>query len=1739
MSKWWNEDMTDASQLMYQDPSTAFQVATMPQAVLQGQQLADPKAVQKQGENARKKKTGFLGKLGEAFSGAAALVDFGGSKVPGFGVFKNTMHALWYPVDKLASGAYWLYSEAVSQPLTTAFLQAGKASMRGDLGVLANTGEWGSAYEEAEHISPGQAAANFGASTGQAMQEAGVHGFGDALSYAIKNPLVGTGLDEDEKRKYERALYDTDYWRNKVGWGYTAGTGASDFAIGVGIDPTYAAIKGVSKGVKAARSIQIAEPGTKPGLLKTPAEEAVQSKHVNEFFDWAAGRGQAEIAAHPIWGKGRRKNPFSEQYADALAHTSRDEMPLILRFAAQDETAFAHLSTRSQELGLRLARMNESRHFLDSAKFDPEVLAHYVGEEQAGRLGAATEGAIGGTSPTAIPGTYPRITEPPYPRPTTPGPRQQGWDATYGHLVREAATYRGAAGEILKAKSGQQRRFFGDAALDADDLKIAEGWRKGSLDAINAQIQGLSTRQGVYADLLGPNFGKSIEEASAGTSELFGTMKQLYRLGPAAGNVAKMGDKAVRKLGAGRGDWVTEGGVISKVLRNGFYQAPIRFVQTFGERMPQGFVNHNADDATARVGDMLKQVRGITPEARVGMMNEYAAAPDKIAKAKVLDSIHGAIIEHYGQSHNLHSDIVRDISAMTRDGVGATMAKLTGAGPSAQRFSGAQTAEGRFADLAEDGEGLVIMPTAKTQLSQGDALLPVREFERYIDRNSGYLQGYKNFQGKSLDYLTSNVDTISKVWKASTLLRPAYTVRAVSEEAAAAAVKFGMLSSIFSGSKGGANFFRNKAQEVEALIGYGSYVPTTGKGVASQFARISIDDPNIKAIADVHELKTTRIKVSNAWPLVESRINYERGMLEAAEKNLAEATAKGEYTGKFAAAKADHELTIQQYTDYAKEILRVAEDSTGRRLGESTFTYRGEEVGEAFAKTWENPIARDQISSDRVVDFLFAQGESIDMGRLIKTGDWTTIDRSMPNHMQSWLDGVNKQFRQDELYRLVAQDDTLKTAKQWLKTPDGKFHLSHLGAWGRQPDELLTSIKTTLDSYLPRGTGLQEKLGKNEEIYEAELRAAIKEEDFPVVHGEELKALTKRYSKETATRKTNEIISRGYQLLGSIPSDLLVRHPSFNKAYMSRMKESIDHHMAYRSEVGADASITAKEMNQMYEKATKLAKNDIRQVVYDPTRTTATEALRFIYPFLSAHSDSLQRWAGLIGEKPQMLAGVSKIYNAPVAANLVTDDSGSHVGQDGYAEVVSKKLDPKTGKVVETKERKFVPIQERVLHLRLPWDAKGQNEWMQKNVPLGMYGKPIKIQAINTILPGDPWFNPGTGPLVQVPASAIAKKAPVVGDFLQWSKVLPYGPQGSAVDAFAPKYMKAAWDAYTIDDPDNEKYQKAYLDTYNRAVAEHANGGPAVDLKKVKEDAKHFMYLQALTAWASPAQTKETPLTGTPYQLFVDQYKKLQETDPKNAKDIFLATYGPDYFGFTASLSKSLGVAPSIAAMATAGEYKDLIEKDPDMASWIVGDTYNQGSFSSSVYRKQMETLMGGKPMREKVSALDSIRANQVDLGWTQYMQAKGYIDSSLIAAGFHSYQQAGAENFLALKQQMTEQLGAQYPEWDKERGVINTTKIPSRIKFFEQAIKDKRLQSDPMRFDLPALDVYLQSRRYYKQILAQRGGKKLSFGTDGTPQGENADIGYAWKQTQLGIINSNTQFQDVFNRYLENDDLS
>lgn len=1775
MSRWWDTNMQEAGQALYGSPDLALDAAAVPQHLTSDQINAQQKAY----ADAMDKQGGFMATL----AGAVGKTDSWLSNIPGWGVAKE---AIGYPIDKVASGFRFAYSNVVSQPISTLLLHASRA----DLGTASMFSDWGQDWKAAEHISPGQAFMNYentAEATDQGTMMSGF--FGDA------GQTISPHEKAMVKQNVDRFIYDTDYWKNKSDWKYNVGSGSLDFFFNM-TDPVVGAAGSVAKGIKGARSVEVtsnkaykmSEVVTRPkrdisiggktlvegyegralqatdegqaSVVRTrgpiadifakpqTAEDVVGLKSMQGMFDWmkADGRTVEEIANHPVWGRGRRVNPARYDIARIAKDTPRDSMEQLWRFTLGDSDAGAELAAKAPEVLKKVGQLMDDRVLLEGTKVDIPMVSFFKANYEFNM------GVPGATKPIPYQGLKVR---PPTPRPATPGPSQDAWDASWGAMVQKANIHRTMAANIAEKTPVHMRPAIQQTLL-ADGLK-AQAWKDGHLQTMADDYDELLNNEKYLGGVLG-----QMDNWTPAASPLFGAINKNYRMGVLGlRNTETAAERATVKSAGKKAKAVGSNFVMTTVKRG--MGVPVSIIHNFGDKVPQGFVDHNADDARDRVFDMLKQVKGMTPESRLGLIEIYNGAGNKIERSQALDKIHDAVMNHIlVNTHNLHPDVADVLKGAIKHGIDNKLMELTGkSGPAAKRFGPEATAPDDIAKLSgqpsgsavtdltpvrsdrvvtqEDGTAIAISPLAKTQLSSNDILFPVQEINRLVAQNGNALRAFRH--GNAANWVMDKMDGFDNLWKAATLLRPGFIPRMVSDEVLARAFKFGGMATLLDMSKGLPHFLENRARQVGAIMGKGSYVPTTGKGMASSHAIIALDNPGIIAKAEARGMKTTRIQVPATLNMAYRRISDEGDSLLKEQRKLARAIKNPKSSPAHIAATRDmiqsHKDAIDEFHDYVGEILRKAEVSKGRRLGDRDFKYtlagQTYRVPQAFSDEWENPIPRDQISSENAWKSLFTRGQMLDRQRFWsyaeKTGAFKLVTPDDPGHMESWLDALNKQIRQDPFHRMIAGGATDKEALRWLRdNQEGRQYMASMGYWNRNKPQFVNNVRFMIDKYLGDDF-LKAKLAKGEVISEAELRSAFTRDDFPIVHGEEIKEHSGINAHETARNWLDDKMETAWKQVADVPADILSRHPTFLQLHQNEMERLITQQYQYRMQKFGDDAITPKEWEQMNQKAATRAKSQMRQLVYDPVNTVGSQGLRFVYPFFKPFLDGADRWSGLVAERPAQLGKLAKIYDAPVAANLVTDTDGHHVDENGMASVRTYDRNTGTWKV----EKTFVPLAERVLHVKAPWAKASAGDKFS-----------IRMASLNTILPGDPWFDPGSGPIVQLAGNQLAKSSPQVGDFLQWAKILPYGPSDDSIDLLTPKYMSDAYHAFMGEDTDNVKYQQAVLDIYNLKTAQyydqmrqgkHAEPPKMSDIQK---GAKHFLWLQALTSWMSPVSVKNTPLTGTKYQYFVDQAKALQSTGDPQWRDRFLSQFGEDYIGFTADLTKSMGISASQSAEKQLQKYKDLITEDPSMAPLVAGNVYNGGPFSSSIYLKQLHEEVGGVKVRERVTAQEAINEVRTQEGWRQYMASTKALNAELIRAGFTSYAQTGAEVFQQAKQNLVANISEQNPGWAHAFSTTDRNAVPNRIGFMQKMVQDPTLMNDPMRSDVHTLAEYLQVRDAMKQQLAQRGLQQLSFDESGAPAGQAPDIGAAWRQYQMYFQNKSLNFETLFNRYLANDDL-
>jgi hypothetical protein len=708
---------------------------------------------------------------------------------------------------------------------------------------------------------------------------------------------------EAVKRNSSRYLYDTDFWHEKQGWTYTLGSGGTDFFLIMAGDPTYLALKTVAPLVKGGRSLtttQKAKTGeTVTTLGQHSLTDVVNSKKMQDFASWIPGKIPEQIEQHPIWGVGRRKNPHANQYSQLLAGERPESVGLIARFAGGDSSAMREIAENSQDLAIKLGRLEDNRSLVDSTKFDADTLTHYVEAERA----------------------YPKAA-PEFISPLISGTEvhQQAAQSISGGLT--SAMPKGTAADTALAFMAK-----------------ADEWKAAQLKVMDQELELMKSKDTFYQKVLGENYGLQGDELTAAGSNLFGTMDSFHRMGPLAiKNTQKLADKRWRAKTSGRSLVAPKTApgakaLASRVIRTGMYSTPVRLFQTFGDQVPERFIDHSAADATERIIHNLRGVKGLDDEIRQSMIQNYSTAGDKLARAEVLKAVNLTVVEHMAAQRGIDGATAREIATELQIKMQGEHAKLTGVRNPEERFGTLAQADaagriepvvdpvtGHRIDAAVDGEAWIIAPLAKTQLSRAEPLMDVKELGRALDKAGGAIKQARAGGATAADVMLAYGDLFSTVWKASALLRPGYVMRNVTEAQAAAAAKFGALGVVGNLGRGSLNWFENRGRQVAAYAGAASYAPTTGKGIMSQMGRVKLDDAAQVARFAQPGMKTTRINVPIA-------VDYAEGVIKTEQKL--------HYEAKLAAEKTQAEFDAWAGTHREAYAHQVALDDAASTLADA------------------------------------------------------------------------------------------------------------------------------------------------------------------------------------------------------------------------------------------------------------------------------------------------------------------------------------------------------------------------------------------------------------------------------------------------------------------------------------------------------------------------------------------------------------------------------------------------------------------------------------------------------------------------------------------------------------------------------------------------------------------------------------------------------------------------------------
>lgn len=731
-----------------------------------------------------------------------------------------------------------------------------------------------------------------------------------------------------------------------------------------------------------------------------------------------------------------------------------------------------------------------------------------------------------------------------------------------------------------------------------------------------------------------------------------------------------------------------------------------------------------------------------------------------------------------------------------------------------------------------------------------------------------------------------------------------------------------------------------------------------------------------------------------------------------------------------------------------------------------------------------------------------------------RTGNWGMVNPTDPNWADAYIRSVNNQIRNSpgamhlvsgadptDFRRLVSQDENLRN--EWNELAD--LYDNDVESWAR-------ALHDHVDHYLPspelREAAAKGDLGAGD--LKAHFDGPAKQGNRMVVHGESYSPTAKSAFGQWRERSRKQ----WYTFASEAPENIMARSPLYAQAYKTRVQEII-------GRLADDASI---DVDAVRKSADKLARKDVGKVLFDVSHASnASHAFRFVAPFFAAWEDMMQKWSGLLYEKPWAAERLRQAWDAPNNMGLVVDSNGNRVDADGT--VWNKDAQGNWYKLDAEKDKLLI----------------GKGEYMV--IPTGILGDltgagelRFNKKSFNVVFQGEPFWLPGTGPLVSIPVNELARKsfaAEADNPILKY--VMPYGINDrSWKDQVLPSWARQARNAFGGT--------KDYAETYSLLLAQETarqRAGQRGDITpgEIENMARNWFIMRAITANASPVSATPSPKLAF-YQEQAHLYR--QKFGDKDWQDKFYQDF-PDYFTMTISLNTN-----ESGIQATDNSWRALqdpqirqaISQNPQYGKFLLGpDAYVQPDKAGGAYDRNVATALQSAQygygntdvFRGQKTPAEALKDIQTQEGWMQYSKARTAVNLELEKRGLHSMSQKGAEDLKLAHDTYVQALGAQNESWGVDYADGSEKKLPG----FFSTMKSEMAKNPKLaeRSDMKSLGSYLEARRAVQGILQTRD-------TKGIDNPKNADLKMALDMYGSQLAANDFGFEQMWNQLLSRDDL-
>lgn len=1279
----------------------------------------------------------------------------------------------------------------------------------------------------------------------------------------------------------------------------------------------------------------------------------------------------------------------------------------------------------------------------------------------------------------------------------------------------------------------------------AQENPAAEALVRAQRDKLTQQVNAdelLTSRYGAMLDHYGELDAVNLTRWSFDRAQRRTAASAEFRAGPARG-----GATSSRPIAA-----------ISRVNSDDFFGNPLTMVRSFKEAHPNGTIQLDDihPESVAELRSQVARIPGIGPDIRQDLLNRYLKTTTEGERLDFLDEVGTLGVNQVAKKHGFTGDEASAIYDEYR-------AALTGGQESLRRYS-AGSFPGEAVHLDEfmgHGGKLTVHPNLVTRLANDHVLIDLKALDTTLARHGSAIKALRSRSGSAKDWMVDGVDYLNHLWKFGALFRLGYIPRVLGDDIAGQIARVGTASMAMRTAYGVKNLATNLA----------SWKPRSALEAQEASLRegLRYADEELSALAPQVDLM--RVKVNTREMIHKDAVRRSRDRVRKAQNRanaLDPATTTPAQLAAHQALIAKHQallgrnqtaLTTRLAGPKAKlqeldeqlaflrtsrdDALREADDATLRK--ERGFTkvsqlHREVKAGGGVVLPpalggAQGEYFQKMISSDDSLRNLFATNKKMVHGNLMRSFSHSGKSMSYPQgakeFVDAWHGAVNNQIMQDALAIQAVKGASIEDMTYWLsRTPKGREYRRRLGLKYTSNDRIATSVYHDVASYLPDPMVRQAALKGEADI--PFLTEAAKQGRHPYeVHstslGENLAG------SNPMSKGMDRVIDKWFKVVASMPADRMSRHPLFNQLYEGHAKTLVN------QELKQGQKVSLIEADAIAQTARRLALKDTRKLVFDIAhRSDAGHMLRFVSPFFSATTEAWQRWSRIIADRPQVVGYAGNFFNAPAAMGWAQDADGNKIGADGTA------IDPVTGK------KRLVPKGERYIMARVPsFIAEGPvGKAMGMNRDGGLL---ISQDSMNIITQGDPWFNPGVGPVVSIPVNEFVKDKPSQGELARKLGILPFGPTagsplfgntplGRASDLALPATVK---NFLTSFDTTDERYQRVKLQIMQKAAYEHANlGKPMPSSREIADMTRDYWLKSAVWSFTQPAATSRPD----EYQFYRDQYNNLRRKDPMTADTEFLNRFGESYFIFAQATSKNkVGAEATKAAVELSKKYEQQLAENPELGALIIGPE-GSGPFSPEAYTYQLThpLVPGGSEMqRTKLSAEEAMKENERRLGWSKFTKMQNAITAQMHSAGFASFSDVGAEEFAAKRGAIAHLYGdptlpdgtanPYYNEqWSTDFNTFDPKKYDRMIPGLT-AVAFSDIADNPNRSDLRTLQTYLNGRQ---EALAELARRKADGGAGTLKAQSNTDLAGTWSRFVDSLRERDVSFGDLHSRYLSRD---